>query len=90
MLESDSALTTWSIPPQSPLGVSFACPVRRLPDHRKHYLDYEGEVNGNRGRIFRVDAGTYEQASPRTFMLHGTHFTGSLTLENEIMTFESP
>ena len=89
MLESDSALMTWSIPPQCPSGASFSCPAERLPDHRKHYLDYEGEIADNRGRVFRVEAGTYDQTSAGTFFLHGTHFTGKLTLENEIMTFES-
>jgi len=89
MLEADSALTTWSIPPQCPSGASFTCPAMRLPDHRKHYLDYEGEVTGNRGRVFRVESGVYEQSSPDTCILHGAHFTGKLTLKNEIMTFES-
>ena len=89
MLESDFALTTWSIPPQCPLGASFACPAVRLPDHRKHYLDYEGEVDGNRGRVSRVEAGTYKQTSPETFFLCGMYFNGKLTLKNKIMTFES-
>lgn len=89
MLESDSALATWSIPPQSPLGSSFTCPALRLPNHRKHYLDYEGEVAGNRGKVFRVDAGTYELLLPEIFILHGRYFTGKLTLENDMMTFES-
>lgn len=26
----------------------------RLPDHRAHYLDYEGPVSGNRGTVRRV------------------------------------
>ncbi|MDR0327404.1 MAG: hypothetical protein LBI05_03810 [Planctomycetaceae bacterium] len=89
MLETDSALTTWSIPPQCPPGISFTCTATPLPDHRKHYLDYEGEVTGNRGVVSRVDAGNYEQLSPESFILHGTQFKGELTLENERMTFKS-
>jgi len=89
MLETDSALTTWSIPPQCPPGASFTCPATALPGHRKHYLDYEGEVSGNRGTVSRVDAGIYEQTSPDTFLLYGTHFTGKLTQENGMMTFET-
>ena len=81
MLETDSALLTWSIPPQCSLGISFVCPATPLPDHRKHYLDYEGEVPGNRGTVSRIDAGTYEQTLPDTFILHGTIFSGKLTLE---------
>jgi len=86
MLETDSALTTWSIPPQFP-GLPFACPATRLSDHRKHYLDYEGEITGNRGTVARIDAGTYEQLSPETHILRGTRFSGKLTVENETMTF---
>ena len=88
MLEMDSALTTWSIPPQLPGGLAFACPAVRLPDHRKHYLDSEGQVTGNRGTVSRIDTGTYEQLSPEIFMLCGTVFSGTLTLEKGKMTFE--
>ena len=88
MLETDSALTTWSIPPQCPSGLSFVCPAIRLPDHRKHYLDYEGEVAGNRGTIVRIDAGTYEQLAPEQCILNGTIFFGKLTIEDNKMSFE--
>ena len=87
MLETDMALRTWSIPPQCPTGLAFACQAIALPEHRKHYLDYEGEVSGNRGTVSRIDAGTYEQLSPESFVLHGTNFTGKLTVENGTMTF---
>ena len=87
MLETDGALTTWSIPPQCPSGTSFVCSATALPIHRKHYLDYEGEITGNRGTVTRVDAGIYKQLSPKTFVLHGVNFTGTLTLEGNTMTF---
>jgi len=89
MLEADSALTTWSIPALCPSGASFVCPATALPPHRKHYLDYEGDIAGNRGTVTRVDTGTYEQLSPETFVLHGTNFIGKLTLEGNTMTFVS-
>jgi hypothetical protein len=88
MLESASALTTWSIPPQSPNSSFFACPATRLPDHRKHYLDYEGEIGGNRGKVFRVDTGVYEQLSPNQIFVQGAIFSGVLTVENDKMSFE--
>jgi len=88
MLETDSALTTWSILPQSLTRFPFACSATRLPDHRKHYLDYEGEVSGNRGTVSRLDAGTYEQLSPGAFILYGTNFSGKLTVEGDKMMFE--
>ncbi len=34
-------------------------PVFSLPDHRREYLDYEGPVSNNRGRVARVESGTY-------------------------------
>jgi hypothetical protein len=30
-----------------------------LPDHRPHYLAYEGPISGARGWVRRVEAGTY-------------------------------
>jgi hypothetical protein len=87
MLETDSALMTWSIQSQSPSGSSFVCPATRLPDHRKHYLDYEGEVTGNRGTVSRIDTGTYEQLTPEQFVLHGTNFAGKLVVQDHEMTF---
>lgn len=87
MLETDSALTTWAIPPQCQTGMSFTCPANRLPDHRKHYLDYEGKISDNRGVVFRINAGTYKQLSPEQFILHGTNFSGKLTIESSTMIF---
>jgi len=88
MLETDSALATWSISPQALTGLPFACPATRLPDHRKHYLDYEGEVSGNRGTVSRIDTGTHKQLSPEKFILYGTHFSGQLTVEEGRMIFD--
>jgi len=87
MLETDTVLLTWSIPPQLP-GTSFACSATRLPDHRKHYLDYEGEISGNRGTVARIDAGTYEQLSPEVYVLSGINFTGTLTVKDGMMTLD--
>ena len=88
MLEMDSDLATWSIMPQCMPGLSFASPATRLFPHRKHYLDYEGDIAGNRGTVCRIDAGTYRQLSPEMFTLYGTHFVGTLTITNGNMTFE--
>ena len=88
MLETDSGLTTWSIPPQNSSGQSFVCSALPLPMHRKEYLNYEGTITGCRGVVTRVDSGTYEQISSETFMLYGTNFIGKLTLEKGMMTFD--
>lgn len=33
---------------------------RRIFDHRKVYLDYEGEISENRGRVVRAECGNWE------------------------------
>lgn len=57
MIERGDALATWSFD-EPPGRHGQAC--RRIKDHRKAYLDYEGEVSGGRGRVERWDAGTCE------------------------------
>lgn len=40
--------------------VAFPLTVKQLPDHRAHYLDYEGPVSKGRGKVKRLAAGTLE------------------------------
>lgn len=42
-----------------PLAVGEACVCAQLADHRRAYLDYEGEVSGGRGSVQRVAAGSW-------------------------------
>ena len=58
MLEDDNMLRTWAIDVPIVAGQDLA--ARSLPDHRPVYLDYEGEISGNRGSVKRLDSGTYE------------------------------
>ena len=58
MLPSGEVLITWAIF-LSPDG-QYPLMVERLADHRTFYLDYEGEVSGNRGSVARWDRGTCE------------------------------
>ncbi len=58
MLEVGEVLRTWAI--DSPIVPGFDIPARSLPDHRRTYLDYEGEISSGRGTVQRVDRGTYE------------------------------
>jgi hypothetical protein len=37
--------------------------AEQLGDHRRDYLEYEGEVSGDRGWVRRVAAGTYTSAA---------------------------
>jgi len=52
-----SALATWRSPVwpiESPVELT------RLKDHRREYLQFEGEISGNRGNVSRVDDGACE------------------------------
>lgn len=59
----------------------------RLPDHRLHYLDFEGEVSEHRGFVSRKAAGNYHEASTtaqsnsRRFTLHGPQLEAVLEFE---------
>jgi hypothetical protein len=57
MIESKpgGSLHTWRCP-QNPVAQHMTMAVR-IANHRQRYLDYEGEVSGNRGRVVRVAAG---------------------------------
>jgi hypothetical protein len=61
MLEtsSGSALATWRSPAW-PITESLA--LEQLANHRREYLDYEGEISGGRGSVRRIAAGTYRIA----------------------------
>ena len=61
MLETKDALATWQLrehPTQLGAGVSSIA-TKRIGDHRKAYLEYEGPVSGGRGTVTRVDSGTW-------------------------------
>lgn len=60
MLERGDALLTWQLPREPVDRSALPMPARRIGDHRKAYLDYQGPVSGNRGRVRRVDSGTFE------------------------------
>ncbi|MGI9517965.1 MAG: DNA polymerase ligase N-terminal domain-containing protein [Pirellulaceae bacterium] len=81
MLQSGEALETWELSHWPPVGQQV---VRRLPDHRLEYLEYQGPISGNRGRVTRVEQGLYAtlvQESDRTeVILNGSGFTGAICI----------
>lgn len=85
MLEHDGVLRTWAMNKMPTAGEAIA--AERLPDHRRMYLDYEGEVKGERGHVSRVDAGTYdameETATAIVVRLDGERLRGTLTLAQD-------
>lgn len=56
MLEQDAALRTFRFRIPSFMNAQKA---QALKDHRKMYLDYEGEISGGRGHVRIWDTGTY-------------------------------
>jgi hypothetical protein len=59
----DNDLWTWSTPIVDFAQVShanFEIDAVAIADHRQRYLDYEGELSDNRGRVDRVAAGSFE------------------------------
>lgn len=60
--ERAARLPTWQLS-ADPRAADAPIPVKRLPDHRRHYLTYEGPVSGNRGTVRRIDRGTVHVAA---------------------------
>jgi len=94
MLEVGSVLKTWRLP-RNPLEHSRNPHSEIIEDHRLVYLDYEGEVSGDRGSVKRIDWGKYRQItkSPTKWelTLKGKTLRGRLTLipkENEFWDFD--
>jgi hypothetical protein len=62
MLEHEGVLRTWAL---DHWPVENGCTTAtRLADHRLAYLDYEGPISGNRGKVARVTQGTFEWLTP--------------------------
>ena len=61
MLESGEMLATWQLGQNClDLGPGESEAARKLPDHRRAYLTYEGPVSRQRGHVRRVSSGEYE------------------------------
>jgi hypothetical protein len=84
MLETGGVLRTWRLarPPDAPGALIDAV---ALPEHRLHYLDYEGPVSQGRGVVQRWDAGEYDEVEPEDakglrVRLHGARARGLVWL----------
>jgi hypothetical protein len=56
MLELGDGLRTWRL---ANTAFQTAQVARQIPDHKPLYLDYEGEISGDRGQVKIWDTGTY-------------------------------
>jgi hypothetical protein len=59
MIEMGDALVTLQLDQEPTLG----CTGKRSFDHRRMYLDYEGDISGGRGAVAIWDHGTVEDLS---------------------------
>jgi hypothetical protein len=82
MLEWGDALRTWAAAELPEAGIELS--AQELAPHRLAYLDYEGEVSGDRGSVTRIAWGEYElfESSPVVIRVHlrGARVSGSLEL----------
>lgn len=88
MFEGGLMLVTWQLM-QNPIagaGVTETGPVfaRRLADHRRAYLDYQGEISGDRGSVTRLDQGRFfligKQPGRLILDMRGQHLAGKYEL----------
>ena len=84
MIEQGDALLTWQLL-KEPIGrSSLPIAAKRIGDHRKAYLDYEGPISRDRGHVRRIDAGIveFEESTPDCyiFSMAGSRLSGRFTL----------
>ena len=59
MFEVGGHLRTWATKPLVSLNQTSEVDCDLLSDHRLAYLDYEGEIDGDRGRVIRLLSGAF-------------------------------
>lgn len=91
MLEHAGALVTFELD-RLPSGPGIF-ETRRLADHRLNYLDYEGHISGNRGQVFRLDRGRYQELHSNDaahisrrfqYQLHGQRLNATISSDQPI------
>lgn len=98
MLEHDGVLLTWQLNelPSSwgkqlgteEHGADDCVQAMRLGDHRLVYLDYEGPISGNRGRVTQIDRGEFSWLQhgekQLALQLRGDQLEGTVTLTQQV------
>jgi hypothetical protein len=85
LLEDRTVLRAWRLLTEPGQGR----PIRAepLPDHRLIYLDFEGPIAGDRGRVVRWDAGSFtwddDRADDMRVHLIGGRIVGLVTLRRD-------
>lgn len=85
MLEEAGSLATWRLY-RDPCGLGTeGWELFPIGEHRPAYLDYEGPLSGDRGKVRRVSSGTYELLEKNSqrwrVLFHGDELTGVWTIE---------
>ncbi len=84
MIQDGGVLATWQLLEWPPAGTIL---VKRLDDHRLTYLDFEGEVDKDRGRVTRIEFGDMEPLEQNDEVQHvnlvGQAFAATLYLEHD-------
>ena len=87
MLEQGDVLLTWQLLREPIDPASLPILARRIGDHRKAYLDYEGPITDDRGTVHRVDSGSLEvfENTPQCcrFTLSGDRLSGTYLLRKQ-------
>ena len=95
MLEQGEVLLTWQLEREPIDRAALPILARRIGDHRKAYLDYQGPLSGARGEVRRVDHGwlKLEEIIPNRCVLYlkGERLVGrfSLTAANDEWIFDA-
>lgn len=84
MLEDGDVLLTWQLPREPSARGVLPMSAKRIGDHRKLYLDYEGPVSGDRGFVTRFDGGALQMLERSEvavrFVLSGSKLAGRFSL----------
>ena len=92
MLENNESLDTWQISEASihKLIAFKEISAEKIFNHRKKYLEYEGPISCDRGRVEIFDSGEYcnmkESADSFTIDITGEKIKGSLYIKQKSKT----
>lgn len=78
MIERGDVLWTWQLARNPLTPGPWPIPARRIGDHRKAYLEYEGPLTRNRGEVKRIEAGCVEITETDAGGIHIDFTAGSI------------
>lgn len=85
MIERGDVLATWQLARNPLTPGPWPIPARRIGNHRKAYLQYEGPLTQNRGSVTRIESGT-AKLTEHGPTRHNIQFTGAELAGEFILT----